>query len=808
MNELLANLLNQYSENNEDYNMLHLSSEETPHLTSLPAQIRNLAPPIRFFSIPDLDLDMDLDTDNLLRDLAGPATQEVSFAASDLDDASGLAVSSELDGDFEHNETNSDNSSDNLDDDEELEADDDEDDDDVDSDLGQTGIFHRIQTRRLLLSSARQNLTNRNTLINSGQGNSTRVNRLLGGVPLTRLNAIRLKHRQPANANLENLARDFHGDFEAAITAIKSLDSFVGKSPLFANHPHSESCLSVRKWSSLRRLVRKTSFELNMDRFLNHRRRGTLWTQKTNRCGEARGHEMQRKVPESKRKHLGSSGNQKRRKVSNKQDSRHQARFMAPPALPMGGESISYKFLSRDDKYKILDGLPCSFLQNGSTFALDLLVRGRDSIDLSFSNVDLEEKKLHGYFSVQACGERSGHIHLIIGFLSFLCGGIRSRYTINCTNKVLQTKSALLDHTFMEAIVERGLSSPQVVECLTSMFHIPFSGDIVDFNKNDLRFLQETRPVSPKTSFSRSMHVSRLRNEQIKMQLCEWLRIRPFHNFSEAFFLNYLFFVEKYLRDFKDTANIEQELGIEFARNMKDLIHDITRDFDFVRDAKIPMVEEKGNQAKKDIWERRRHEPRSNLQKSSFLREWESKICEKLSDYVTCEDSCLCNIQLNYVLFTVKVDVSAALDQTFEKFINLVTKDSERNMLQKKYNAISKEQLLPDAKECVFVCSLNRKTGRLEMQNTRLNLDYKYAGSCDARGSLLRNSFGNLAGGFTQSDEEDNSGPMGRFSAFSTHWKYLEDPQLMDNPTVTMGKWKRGSCGTSSSGGIGRADFV
>lgn len=747
---------------------------------------------------------MDLDTDNPVG-IAAAGTPGAIFAAAGMDDSSGLAVTSELDGDFEHNDSQSDNSSDgNLDEDDELEADED---DEEDSDLVHSGMFHRIQTQRLLLSSARQNLTNRNTLINSGHASTPRLNRPLGGVSLTRLNAIRVKHRQPANPNLEILARDFHGDFEAAITAIKGLDSFVGKSPLFAHHPHSDSRLNARKWNSLRRLARRTSFELNMDRFLNHRRKGTLWTQDTNQCCDSRGHEHHRKISESKRKHSGISGNQKRRKVSNKQDPRVRPRFMAP-SLSAGGETINYQLLSPADKNKILDVLPCSYLQNGSTFSLDLLVRGRDSIDLQFSNVDLTEKTVHGHFHVQACGERSGQIQLIIGFLSFLCGGNRSRYTINCTNRAIQSKSTLLDRVFMEAVVQRGLSNPQLIECLTSVFRIPFSGEIVDFNKSDLRFLQETRSVSSKSSFSRSMHVSRMRNEQIKMQLGEWLRIRPFLNFSEAFFLNYLFFVEKYLREFKDTANIEQEPGIEFARNMKDLIHDITRDFKFMEDVKIPMVEEKINKAKKEIWERKRHEPRSNLQKSAFLREWESKLCEKFSDYITCEDNCLCNIQLNYVLFTVKVDVSAALDQTFEKIIKLVSKDSERVMLQEKYNAISKEQLLPEARECVFVCSLNRKTGRVEMQNTRLNLDYKYAGSCDARGSLLRESLGTRRESFTESDDEDYYGPMGRYSGSSSHWKYLEDPYLMENPTVTMGRWKRGSSGRSCNGGIGRADFV
>lgn len=804
MNELLANLLNQYTEPETEDHPVYLSPPEGPRMTSLPARIRNLASPIHFLPMPDLDLDMDLDMENPRVDLLSGGTSSL-FSAPELDELSELALSSDLDGEFENSEMESvsDDSSDgNLDNE-------DEDDDENDSDLTESGILDRIQlAQRLLLSSARQNHTNRNTLINSHDPRAHRNYGTLGGLALRRLNAIHVKNRRPVGINLENMAREYHADFSAAVRAIKGLDSFVGKSPIFSHHPHALSRLNTRKWGSQRRLIRRTSYEGNMDRFLNHRRRGMLWSQQPKEFA-AGSHEIRARKPEAKRKRPSNQNGKKRRKVSHRNEKNGRPRNAYQYNLPAGGEKIDPQLLSRSDKFKILDGLPCSYLKSGSSFALDLLVRGNDSIDLSFSDVDLTQKTVHGHFNVKASGDRSGHIHLIIGFLSFLCGGIRSRYTINCTNKVIQTKSAILDHTFMEAIVERGLSNPNVVKCLTSAFQIPFSGEIVDFNKNDLRFLPETRPVSSKSSFSRSMHVSRVRNEQIKMQMSEWLKVRPFHNFSEAFFLNYLFFVEKYLREFMEAPKLEQELGIEFAKQMKELIYDITRDFDFMNDAKIPMVEEKSEEAKKDIWERRRHEPRSNLHKSTFVQEWETKMCEKLCDYITCEDSSLLNIQLNYVLFTVRVDVSAALDQTFQKFIGLVTKESERKMLQKKYDAVSKEETLPEARECVFVCSLNRKTGRLEMQNTRLNLDYKNAGSCESRGAILRDSFGSTGGSFTDSDEDEIAGPASRYSAFSSHWKYLEDPYLMDNPTVTMGVWKRGSSGSASySGGNGLPSFV
>lgn len=912
MNELLANLLSQYTD---------LDPHETPHLTSLPAQIRNLDTPIRFLAIPDLDLDMDLDaapdaTNTRADTDTSPQFGHVASRARSASPSSALRLDSDLSVDGDSSD---------------LDA-------HLDSDLDaptrpsaleghHTGLLHRIQlAQRLLLLLARQNHTNRNTLVHGH----------VGGVALRRQNALRVRRRMPPAVVTEAAARDLHGDFGAAIASIRSVDSYVGKSPLFAAHPHRSNGTrsSGRLWSSVRRPGRRGSLESLMERFLAHRRRGTLWEEleRAERRGNAG--ELSRIVLEGKRPrgchgcggrrrgeciceseaeeqaewglgglreeeetqgdqmsvdsshadnhgsrdnnsldgdadnngsppdqtglrttttvpgedcappsaplsggetpagHSGSrsgSGSRSTRTHPNKESHYKASPLLHPPStssasrrpskrrktapllprfvLPTG-EKLDPSLLSRQDKYNILDGLPCLYFQSGSTFALDLLGRGRDTIDLSLSSVDWKNKTIHGHFDVKASGDRAGHIHLITGFLSFLCGGMRSRYTINCTNKVIQTKSALLDHAFMEAIVECGLSNPKVVDCLTSVFHIPFSGDIVDFNRNDLRFLAESRPPTQKANFSRSMHVSRVRNEQIKLQLGEWMRVRPFHNFSEALFLNYLSFIEKFLRNFPSAPEREQELGIDFASHMHELMHDITRGFQFVRDAKIPMVESRGDEARKDVWERKRHEPRSNLHKSSFVQEWESKMCEKLCDFVTCEDTCLLGVQLNYVLFTVKVDVSQALDQTFRKFIRLVTKDTERKLLQKKYDAVCKELPLPEARECIFVCSLNRKTGRVEMQNTRLNLDYKYAGSCDAHGSLLRDAFGSSAS-FTDSEDEDTNAPLGHYSMFPSHWKYLEDPYLMDNPTVTTGMWKRGGARLSMcSGGNGLVSFV
>lgn len=749
MNEVLANLLNQYTASSVHADP---NDDELISTTLLPAQIRNLASPIRFLAIPDLDLDMDLDATD---------TDSRSYA----DDSLGSSLDSDSDA-YQLDEISDSEST-------------------SDSDVPLHGLLDRIQlAQRLLLSSALQNHTNRNTLIITPE---TRAS----AIPLRRQNAIRSKSRGDHNAQaLESVAKEYHNDFVETIAAIRALLTYSGKSPLFSGHPH-EQRRGLRRWGCRR--LKRPSLQAQMDRFLHLRRRSRLWAEERHfPRAEATSSDLKRKTgPDCT--HSDSSNGQKRRKL------RAEKRRSVITATAEG-EHINPSQLLRADKYRILGGLRCLFLRSGSTFALGLVSdwlfkRGSDVLDLTFSNVDHSEKALHGYFTLKFGGDRTGDVHLILSFLSFLCGGPRSGYATNCTNRVIQTKAALLNEAFMAAIVEHGLSSPAVISCLTKTYQIPFLGEIVDFNKNDLRFMPDSRQSSSKLSFLRAMHISRVRNEQIKLQLGEWLRIRPFHNFAESFFLNYLHFVEKYLRDFDLSPKHEQELTIDFAKHFKEQMLDIAKDFGFDG---IPILADKLEQLQRDLCDRRRHEPRASLHKTPFLQEWDSKLGEKLCDYVTCEDTCLLNIQLNYVLFTVRVDVLAALDQVFTRFLELVT-PMERRLLQKKYDAVGSEPLLTESRETVFVCLINRKTGRLEMQNTRLLLDYKYAGSCDARGALFPTPLD------AYSDSEDD-GPSRLYGV--PHASYLEDPYLMGNPTVMTGAWKRSLGGRTCTGGHAWSHFV
>lgn len=885
MNEVLANLLTRYTEEQNRPNSSQTAADQSPesrrlsvqllpeyyrqadqsHIrnTALPAEVRNLSSPVRFLVIPDLESDMDLDIDldespqaassniGSREGMTDPRSEtsappfHLFLGSSTRDENSSTSSwSSENDAEFEEpsDQDVDEDAQDDFDDDNSSEESHFEEDYALAAETlrmeAHSNLLDSMQlAQRLLLSSARQNPTNRNTLII--EPDSSRVT---GGVPLRRQNAIRFKRKESNSPqkSSEEVAKAYHAEFQDAISKIKDSPFFPGKSPIFNSGLLSSGKKTplLRRWGTLRHLSRKSSLDFQMDRFLGQRRSGLLWPEppvldydhllasKRLRSHDQLQHNLKRNryegnivfqrhdgssTPEtktrpkkirkpfsSKRKHESDdAASRKRRRTRNisfKTELLQSHNF---------GDKIDDRQLLKNEKYRILSGLDCSFLNSGSSFSLGPLIdchskRNSDVLDMTFSNVDNEKKTMHGYFNISNDCSDGNDFHLLSNFISYLCGGIRSQYMLNCTNKVIQSKAALLNDAFMLGISNSGMQKTKLSETLEESLKVPFYGSIVDFDKSDLRFLDQTKMKSHKSSVSQSVHHSRVRNEQVKLQLLEWLRIRPFSNFSETFFLNYLHFIERRLRDFDRYTRHEQELTLEFTHQFKELIYEVSREFEFVTD-EIPMYRDKFQKAMWDITERFEHEPRYDLPKSFFLLEWESKLCEKLCENITHEDSCLFNVQLNYVLFIIRVDVSKTLDRVFHRFLENVG-ESNKAGLVRKYEKLNKESLPAEAKEAVFVCSVNRKTGRLEMQNTRLYLDYKYAGSCDAGGSR--------SGALSDSDDED-SGPLRRYSLNLMHWKCLEDPYLMHTPTMMFGKWKRSASDSClCGGGHARSDFA
>lgn len=918
MNEVLANLLSEYTEEQrrrnlatlnrppnrlsmltlleEHYRRSDLLDHSMIRTTHLPPELRNLSSPVRFLVIPDLEEEMDLDIDldenspratssnvgsrgsnavtstpSLAQPVSSPSSAATSLRVqsplylhldtmdSENDDnqdaSSSPHWSSDEDGEFEEpSDHEVDAEAHDSDEESNSESDTSSSDSDEDERAGRSSseIAH-IEARnnlldsmqlaqRLLLSSARQNPTNRNTLIITPD-----LNRVTGGVPLRRQNAIRVKRRDPDSTqkSSEEVAKAYHTEFEEAIKIIRACPQYPGKSPIFnsgTRFPFGKRNPVLRRWGTLRHLSRKSNLDAHMDKFLCQRRAGKLWPDHQSVKGvgsrishvkrlcsvdllphrtKRYKHHYTTKEDSSNKYHdiiysinnrerVARKHRNKRRHDNDERSSRKRRRIKGSSfskahvfSSVMVGDHIDENLLTRDEKYSILSGLPCTFLSSGSSFTLGPNIdchskRASDVLNMNFSHVDNEKKLLHGYLDINNDGSAQDDFPLLSNLISYLCGGIRSQFMLNCTNKVIQMKAALLNDVFMLSLSVNGKDEDNITSCLQKSLKIPFHGEIVDFDKNDLRFLPQTKYNANKSSTNASYHHSRVRNEQVKLQLLEWLRIRPFSNFSENFFMNYLIFIEKRLREFDKYTRHEQELTLEFTHQFKELIYEVTREFDFVTDD-IPMYKDKFRKAMWDLAERFEHEPRYDLPKSFFLLEWESKLCEKLCEHFTYDDSCLLNVQLNYVLFTIRVDVSSTLDEVFYRFLDNI-KEENKKVLISKYAKLAREALPEEAREAVFVCSINRKTGRLEMQNTRLYLDYKYAGSCDTNGGR--------GGSSSDSDEDDDFISRRRYTR-QMHWKCLEDPYLMHTPTMMYGKWKRNFTNSYlSGGGQARADFA
>lgn len=792
-----------------DLTDLNISDRVGISNNALPAQIRNLASPIRFLAIPDLDLDVDLDREPEEPQLGHDwfryqPTFHSRSAAERLADtthnetSSASSWSSEDDADFQFQDyqdhyDDSDNtlaSADDDDDDNQTllqghqtdstddtnngaaqsndDPDDSDDDDDDDTDP-RAGIMDRIQlAQRLLLSSARQNHTNRNTLIISPEPEED----FSGGVPLRRQNAIRVKHHEhSAPRNLATSAASYYNDFNQLIQAIKSLPTYVGKSPLFRSHSvplNQKRKNNLQRWGCLRHLSKRPSLESKMDRFLHLRRSSKLWSNSHREHYHEAPPAVQKEVKDLKRKREENyARNQKRRKL------RKTSNNLIIDKSFLRGDSIDSSKLPQADKYKILNNLRCSYFRSGSTFSLDYVIpplhdRAECHFDFNISHIDHADKSFHGSFDMNTRSSIGNDIKSFQSFLSKLAGILHSCAFTNNSNRVIEYKMRLLNKLL------DSISGHEKFHLTVNSFKIPIYGDIIDFNKHDLRFLPNARHESQKPSFTRSMHYSRVRNELIKMQLLEWMRIRPFKNFSDTFFLNYIAFAKQNLSHFEQLPFHEQELSLEFTRHLKESVFDIVKTSDFV-EADVPMIQDKFQERLRKKSDRYEALSKADGQKSSFLTEWESKLCEKLCECLTCEDSCLLNVQLNYVLFTARIDISETLDMCLKRYLELDVDVTHRTYIQRKLDEINREPHSPDKKEAVLLGSVNRKTGQLELHNTRLSLDYRNAGSCDRRVSYNR-LYGHIF--------DEGGTDLDQCSS-------LEDACSSENPPVFAGSWKR-----------------
>ncbi|KAI5969324.1 hypothetical protein CANMA_001644 [Candida margitis] len=525
---------------------------------------------------------------------------------------------------------------------------------------------------RLLLASARNPQTARTPLLNSS-------------VPLRRQNAIRVrsmlntedtevaKNNDPkANDFLdleaESLQQEIHSVLEAIESARKG-------SPLFPNNFHRP--FSIRYFSSLKNHMQGCSLDNNMnadqmmDEFLRKRVNKMLFL----------------KIrlpppPSSKRRTKIEEGpSHKRQKTTHIDDGDY----------PLDEPVIAYPY-TNIDKNVLVDGLPSSYFQSGSNYRINLDCPQHNTCDMKLSSVS---SHVEGVFSIAPEGSLESLLLKLHNFAKFFCGMSNNTFQ-SPKNKILIRKLNMLDRLSVDDNV--GFKNINA-----STIQVPFKGKVVDFKTNDLRFLNSEKPLS-----------ARFNLNKIKVQLSEWMKINPFIQFRENFFYNFLQHLDQDLTHFGDIEirKSKKTEAIHLTKEFKSSLPEITKYFEYLKDSQVPPCLERS--------EKRRCKRHNDI----FIEDWERNLAFRLAESVTKEDcGTLINLQLNYALFTIEVDISKYLDT----FINTILAHSEGEYMEnyrKVYNNILKDE--SEDITAILLCSIDKQRGKLEIHNTVSHLHHRH----------------------------------------------------------------------------------
>lgn len=519
-----------------------------------------------------------------------------------------------------------------------------------------------------------------------------------GAVPLSRQNALRIK-RQRIGDNYDSTQRitSSHRDFQKLLKCIDETPIFENMIP-FTMYSY-ESDVTFR---CLLPFERNTSTKLKkLDRFMRKRRKHYDYMDR-----------MLRAIPERR----ASMRSSKREAEENLQANCKRRRFASAVKEPIQEMILSNNLvveeLSIQDKYVppmdekcILDGLFCSYVSDGATFHIPCVESSKQTLDLDLRlfRVDYKDKTLTGslVFNEQDSGELA--INNLKHFVAFL-GGTEprpKRETQVLFKKRLSVLYGMLQKCSQASNVKAQLE-------LSKSVNLHISGDIIDFKKNDLRFLERAygRTMDPRS-------VLHTEEDDIEFDLLQWLQIKPISNFAEAKFYEVIVNGEKYLKLLIDHPKEKESDKLKFVQGFHDLIYDICKAHGFIENTKIPFNSEDG----------RRSGYTSN--KWAFIKTWNYKLSEDICEHLATERKNLTNIQLNYVLFTMELDVSEVLEALYSKTLALIPNEEDRQFYQKMYADLGEPKDSALSRKVVFVCSVNRKNGQLHMHNTRPKFDYR-----------------------------------------------------------------------------------
>lgn len=567
-------------------------------------------------------------------------------------------------------------------------------------------VRHRIQNNeRIILASGR------NGGIPYRFSSSILSN---SGVPLRRQNAIResITHKrnssvvqnrkneenseeQSLSKSLDDEAKLLQQEIHSFYEAIISLDEFQGESPLFHKRFHdSDEPFRLLVFADLGTRFRISDSALHLDQkldaYLQKRRNNQLWLNINHPPPPPLAQSRLKDKKRSKTSRGMASMSAKRQKITH---DRNDDIAIYSERIP------SRQFLySKVEKEAIISGLESSLFNSGSVYSVGT---DRKSPVNRFKLVltDVGES-INGVFNFTP--EASSPLESILlklhNFSKFICGFNDFSQCLP-RSKILVRKLNVLDRISIDKMVCFKKDTKDEL-------NIPVRGNVVDFKKHDLRFLKSNTGELPSSS--------RFRSNRIILQLSEWMKLHPFIQFKENYFLSFLKKLDTMLTTFGESKlkRSQKPQVLNRIDEFKCNLHALTRNFSFINDQTI-------NKLKLLQTQNEREQSRATYL-TLFVDEWETVLAHELSRQITKEDSTtLLNIQLNFILFALEIDLSKFLDS----FIDYIFRHCEDCWYLDNYKKVYANILADETKEtennkATLVCSIDRKSGAIEILNT------------------------------------------------------------------------------------------
>lgn len=584
---------------------------------------------------------------------------------------------------------------------------------------------------------------------------TVRIDQTRGGaLPLTRQNAIRIKKdRYKDSMEPQQNMKALHNDFSQLLQG-------VDKDVIFKNKVKFSRC-AVSFDSNIQILQpdQENSMTDKLDRLQRERINQTVGLSRfissplegfNLRFGQSK-REYKERVSETKKK----------RKLFASSDERIPNPITISPSVRLG-MSINDKYVLPMDDSNILDGMFCSYVSDGSTFHIPCVDDSNKNLNMNLHllSVNYELKKVQGQFTFNENTSGRTAIDNIGKFVSFLAGN--EPHAKRITQSLFKRRIFAVCGALYTCAMS---NSDETLLKLCKSTNFPVTGTLVDFKNNDLRFLKNTYP-----GVKRAHHVLQSPGKDTEFELLQWLRIPPFFNFAEAKFYKTIEVVERYL--FKSMQNSQDydKSNLRYVQGFRKLVHEISKGYHYLKNTKIPFETNEGQCRRID----------ARFRKSAFFTLWETKHAEEFCEHILENRNDLTNVQLNFVLFTLELDVTKVLDTLFWKVLAHIPNKVDRQKYEKFYTDVKEPNGSALSRKAVFVCSVNRKNGELHIHNTRPSFEYRLLEYLD------------------QMRFQDHRDPV--FKKYATimmvrlgHRIMLEDPESANIQTILKGSWRRES---------------